>query len=94
MAFRRTTYEETWIDYNGARLRVLDTGRGEPVLFAHGLGGKIEDNDIRLNKGPDLAFLLIPFGLDQPMAQAIDLAPQDVYCGRIGPEWKNIGFHK
>jgi pimeloyl-ACP methyl ester carboxylesterase len=63
MAFRRTTFEESWFDYDGMNLRVVDTGRGDPLLFAHGLGGKIEDNDLIF---PFLADRYRVISVDQP----------------------------
>jgi 2-hydroxy-6-oxonona-2,4-dienedioate hydrolase len=63
MGFRRTRFEESWLDYDGMRLRVVDTGRGEPILFPHGLGGKIEDNDLIF---PFLADRYRVISVDQP----------------------------
>lgn len=63
MATRRTEYPETWFDYDGVNLRVVDTGQGEPILFAHGLGGKIEDNDLIF---PFLADRYRVISVDQP----------------------------
>lgn len=45
MAFQRTSYEEKYYDYDGIKIRYIDIGSGAPIVFAHGLGGKIEDND-------------------------------------------------
>lgn len=42
---KRTSYEEKYFDFDGCRIRYVDIGAGEPVVFLHGLGGKIEDND-------------------------------------------------
>lgn len=63
MGFRRTRFEESWLDYDGMRLRVVDTGRGDPILFPHGLGGKIEDNDLIF---PFLAHRYRVISVDQP----------------------------
>jgi pimeloyl-ACP methyl ester carboxylesterase len=42
---KRTTLEEKYLDFDGCRVRYIDEGAGEPIVFLHGLGGKIEDND-------------------------------------------------
>ncbi len=41
----RTTYPEKYMDYEEGRVRYIDIGEGEPIVFLHGLGGHIEDND-------------------------------------------------
>lgn len=47
MKFIRTKYPEKYYDYDGIRIRYIDTGGdGEPIVFLHGLGGKVEDNDL------------------------------------------------
>jgi pimeloyl-ACP methyl ester carboxylesterase len=42
---KRTTLPEKFMDYDGIRIRYVDIGEGPTILFLHGLGGKIEDND-------------------------------------------------
>ncbi|MFA6449903.1 MAG: alpha/beta hydrolase [bacterium] len=42
---KRTTFPEQYLDFDGCRIRYIDIGAGDPILFLHGLGGKIEDND-------------------------------------------------
>jgi pimeloyl-ACP methyl ester carboxylesterase len=32
------------MDYDGGRVRYIDIGQGDPIIFLHGLGGRIEDN--------------------------------------------------
>ncbi len=41
----RTKFEEKTYDYDGVKIRYVDLGEGEPIMFLHGLGGAIEDND-------------------------------------------------
>lgn len=41
----RTSFEEKYFDYDGLRIRYVDVGEGDPIVFLNGLGGKIEDND-------------------------------------------------
>lgn len=43
---RKTEMEEKWLDHDGCRIRYVDEGAGPAILFLHGLGGKIEDNDL------------------------------------------------
>lgn len=42
---KRTTLPEKFIDCDGINIRYVDLGDGPAILFLHGLGGKIEDND-------------------------------------------------
>ena len=42
MKFRMTKYPEREYDYDDIRLRYVDIGEGEPLLFIHGLGSRIE----------------------------------------------------
>lgn len=41
----RTAFEEKWYDYDGWNIRYIDEGEGDVILFLHGLGGRIEDNE-------------------------------------------------
>jgi pimeloyl-ACP methyl ester carboxylesterase len=42
---KRTSLPEKFMDYDGIKVRYVDLGQGPTILFLHGLGGKIEDND-------------------------------------------------
>lgn len=42
---KRTTLPEKFMDYDGIRIRYVDVGQGPVIVFLHGLGGKVEDND-------------------------------------------------
>jgi len=42
---KRTSLPEKFFDYDGIKIRYVDLGEGPVIVFLHGLGGKIEDND-------------------------------------------------
>lgn len=42
---KKPTLPEKFLVHGGLRIRYVDEGRGEPVVFLNGLGGSITDND-------------------------------------------------
>lgn len=42
---RKPALPEKFFDHDGLRIRYVDDGAGEAVVFLHGLGGSITDND-------------------------------------------------
>ena len=63
MPARRTKFKERYFDYDGIQIRYVDEGSGDPILFLHGLGGKIEDNDLIF---PFLTDRFRVISMDQP----------------------------